>query len=80
VSEIRLRMADVVALYPSIRLERGITALQWFMDNHTRVNQTLKDLCLRLLAQFFLTNNNITGAFTVWAFAAWSPSGAGFAL
>ena len=56
VSEPRLTMADVVALYPSIRLERGRAALLWFMDDHTCFNQTLKDLCLRL-ANFVLTNN-----------------------
>jgi len=58
VGEIRLTTADVVALYPSIRLERGMAALQWFMDNHTSFNQTLKDLCLRL-ANFVLTNNYV---------------------
>jgi len=58
VGEIRLTTADVVALYPSIRLDRGMAALQWFMDNHTSFNQTLKDLCLRL-ANFVLTNNYV---------------------
>ena len=58
VSEPRLTTADVVALYPSIRLERGMAALLWFMDNHTSFNQTLKDLCLRL-ANFVLTNNYV---------------------
>ncbi len=29
-----LNSADVVALYPSIRLEQGMIALQWFMDRH----------------------------------------------
>ena len=56
VGQIRLTTADVSALYPSIRLERGMAALRWFMDNHTGFNQTLKDLCLRL-AHFVLTNN-----------------------
>ena len=48
VSEPRLTTADVVALYPSILLGRGMAALLWFMDNHPSFNQTLKDLCLRL--------------------------------
>ena len=30
-----LTSADVNALYPSINLERGMTALSWFMDHHT---------------------------------------------
>jgi hypothetical protein len=54
----RLTTADVAALYPSIRLDRGMAALRWFMDNHTSFNQTLKDLCLRL-ANFVLTNNYV---------------------
>ena len=58
VGEIKLTTADVVALYPSIRLERGMAAMQWFMDKHTSFNQTLKDLCLRL-AHFVLTNNYV---------------------
>ena len=53
-----LTAADVNALYPSIQLERGMTALRWFMDNHTSFNQTLKDLCLKL-AHFVLTNNYV---------------------
>ncbi len=56
VGQIRLTTADVSVLYPSIRLERGMAALQWFMDHHTSFNRTLKDLCLRL-AHFVLTNN-----------------------
>ena len=56
--QIMLTAADVNALYPSIQLERGMTALRWFMDNHTSFNQTLKDLCLKL-AHFVLTNNYV---------------------
>ena len=58
VSEPRLTTANVVALYPSIWLERGIAALLWIMDNHTSFKQTLKVLCLRL-ANFVLTNNYV---------------------
>ena len=53
-----LTAADVNALYPSIQLERGMTALRWFMEQHTSFNQTLKDLCLKL-AHFVLTNNYV---------------------
>lgn len=53
-----LTSADVNALYPSIRLERGMAALSWFMNRHTRFSQTLKDLCLKL-AHFVLTNNYV---------------------
>ena len=53
-----LTSADVVALYPSIRLEQGMISLQWFMDRHTDFNPTLKDLCLKL-AHFVLTNNYV---------------------
>jgi hypothetical protein len=56
--QIMLTAADVNALYPSIELERGMTALKWFMDQHTNFNQTLKDLCLKL-AFFVLTNNYV---------------------
>jgi hypothetical protein len=53
-----LTSADVNALYPSINLERGMTALSWFMDHHTSFSPTLKDLCLKL-AHFVLTNNYV---------------------
>jgi hypothetical protein len=56
--QVMLTAADVNALYPSIQLERGMTALRWFMEHHTNFNQTLKDLCLRL-AHFVLTNNYV---------------------
>ncbi len=56
--QIMLTAADVNALYPSIQLERGMAALQWFIEQHTSVNLTLKDLCLKL-AHFVLTNNYV---------------------
>ena len=59
--QIMLTSADVNALYPFIKLERGMAALRWFMDNHTSFSQTLKDLCLKL-AHFVLTNNYVTCA------------------
>ena len=54
-----LNAADVNALYPSIHLARGMTALKWFMDHHTNFNEQLKDICLKL-AHFVLTNNFVT--------------------
>ena len=57
-SRAMLTVADVNALYPSIQLDRGMTALRWFMDNHTDFCQTLKDLCLKL-ANFVLINNYV---------------------
>ena len=56
--QIMLTAADVNALYPSIRLQDGMAALQWFMDHHTDFNHTLKDLCMEL-AHFVLTNNYV---------------------
>ena len=55
----RLTTADVIALYPSIRLEQGMKALKWFLNHHTNFNQTLKDLCINL-AFFVLSNNFVT--------------------
>ena len=52
-----LASADVNAFYPSIRLERGMAALSWFMNRRTLFSQTLKDLCLKL--HFVLTNNYV---------------------
>ena len=52
--QIMLTAAD--SLYPSVQLERWMAALQWFMDNHTSFNQTLKNKCLKL-AHIVLTNN-----------------------
>ena len=37
--QIMLTAAEVNALYPSIQLERGMTALRWFMEQHTSFNQ-----------------------------------------
>jgi hypothetical protein len=54
--QIMLTAGDVNALYPSIQLERGMTAIRRFIEQHTRFNQTLKDLCLKL-AHFVLRNN-----------------------
>jgi hypothetical protein len=56
--QIMLTAAYVDALYPSIQLERGTTALRWFTEQHTRFNPTLKDWCLKL-AHFVLTNNYV---------------------
>ena len=55
---VMLTAADVNSLYPSIQLDRGMRAMQWFLDNHTDFNSTLKDLCLKL-AEFVLTSNYV---------------------
>jgi hypothetical protein len=55
---VMLTSADVNALYPSIRLEQGMIALQWFMNHQTDFTPTLKELCLKL-AHFVLTNNYV---------------------
>ena len=66
-SNLSLTSADDAALYPSINIEDGIQALQWFMANHTRIPQDLQLTYLRL-ARFVLENNyveceGIPGAF-----------------
>ena len=53
-----LASADVTALYPSINIEDGMTALQWFMTNHTSISQELQTKYLKL-ARFVLENNYI---------------------
>jgi hypothetical protein len=39
--EALINSTDVNALYPSINLERGMTALSWIVDHHTSFSQTL---------------------------------------
>ena len=59
VEQIRRATADVGALYPSFRLqrlERGMAALQWFMDYHTSFSHAQKDLCHRLAHMVFINN------------------------
>ena len=50
--------ADVTALYPSIDIEDGMTALKWFMANHTDIPECLQAAYLKL-ARFVLENNYI---------------------
>ena len=62
-----LTSADVAALYPSINIDDGMTALQWFMAQHTGIPQDLQRKYLKL-ARFVLQNNyvecqGIDGAF-----------------
>lgn len=54
-SDILVISADVAALYPSIHLEDGTKALQWFMQTHTSITAELQQLYLQL-ARFVLTN------------------------
>ena len=65
--DIVLTSADVVALYPSIDIEDGMNALQWFMAEHTSIPLNLQQKYLKL-ARFVLENNyveceGIAGAF-----------------
>ena len=39
---ILLTSADVAALYPSINIEDGMKALQWFMAEHSSIPQNLQ--------------------------------------
>ena len=62
-----LTSADVAALYPSINIDDGMKALQWFMATHTNIPQNLQPKYLEL-ARFVLENNyveckGIEGAF-----------------
>ena len=53
-----LTSADVAALYPSINIDDGMKALQWFMAQHTNIPQDLQRKYLRL-ARFVLENNYV---------------------
>ena len=50
--------ADVAALYPSINLKDGLTAMQWFMTQVTSIRLGLQRLYIRL-AQIVLENNYV---------------------
>lgn len=55
---ILLTSADVAALYPSINIDDGMTALQWFMAEHTSIPRNLQPKYLKL-ARFVLENNYV---------------------
>ena len=55
---ILLTSADVAALYPSINIEDGMKALQWFMTKHSNIPQNLQPKYLKL-ARFVLENNYV---------------------
>ena len=55
---ILLTSADVAALYPSINIEDGMKALQWFMAEHSSIPQNLQPKYLKL-ARFVLENNYV---------------------
>ena len=55
---ILLTSADVAALYPSINIEDGMKALQWFMTEHSSILQNLQPKYLKL-ARFVLENNYV---------------------
>ena len=48
VQNILLTSADVVALYPSINIEDGMTAFEWFMAEHTSLQIKMQSKYLRL--------------------------------
>jgi hypothetical protein len=50
--------ADVAALYPSINIEDGMAALQWFMREHSHIPPNLQPRFLKL-ARFVLENNYV---------------------
>ena len=56
--DVILTSADVAALYPSINLEDGLTAMQWFMTRYTSIPLGLQRLYI-LLAQFVMENNYV---------------------
>ena len=55
---ILLTSADVAALYPSINIDDGMKALQWFMAQHTSIPLELQPKYLKL-ARFILENNYV---------------------
>mmetsp|Transcript_40948 Transcript_40948/g.85450 ORF Transcript_40948/g.85450 Transcript_40948/m.85450 type:complete len:573 (-) Transcript_40948:730-2448(-) len=55
---ILLTSADVAALYPSINIEDGMKALQWFMAQHSSIPLNLQPKYLKL-ARFVLENNYV---------------------
>ncbi len=57
-NRIILTSADVAALYPSINIEDGMTALRWFMVKHFGIPLNLQPKYLRL-ARFVLVNNYV---------------------
>jgi hypothetical protein len=53
-----LTAADVNALYPLYSVGARDDCTQWFMEQHARFNQTLKNLFSEL-AHLLLTNNYV---------------------
>lgn len=56
--ETKICCSDVVQLYPSIDLESGFIALQWFMESHTNIPQDLQTYILSL-ARLVLDNSYV---------------------
>jgi hypothetical protein len=57
-STLLIATADVTALYPSIDIERGLIALLWFLNTHTKHTQLVKTFIMDL-ARFILENNYV---------------------
>ena len=66
--------AVVVALYPSMRLERGMAALLWFMDNHTREQLNALQMC-PCISRW----NNRAGLGLIWKASGCTGSSSGSA-
>lgn len=57
-AELMITSADVAALYPSIDIEQGLAALDWFIKEHTTFPDYLRRFFLDL-ARFVLGNNYV---------------------
>ena len=54
-NKLKFATFDVVALYPSIDLERGLKSLKWFLETECDFSEQLCDFIL-VLARFVLTH------------------------
>jgi len=54
-NKLRFATFDVVALYPSIDLERGLKSLKWFLETECDFSKELRDFILEL-SRFVLTH------------------------
>lgn len=54
--ETHIATADIVALYPSIPVKEGLSALRWFLDKYSSYPKDLQEF-LYFLAEFILNNN-----------------------
>jgi hypothetical protein len=57
-AELLITSAEVAALYPSIDIEQGLAALDWFIKDHTTFPEHIRNFFLDL-ARFVLGNNYV---------------------